>query len=65
MLLLASTLLQVTQQQTKNAKIEKRETFIQQPFMQKGYLRPRKVVTQAQYNQCVREGFENGPGGWG
>ena len=63
-LLLASTLLQVTQQQPKNANIEKRETFIQ-PFMQTGYLRPRKVFTQAQYNQCVRECFENGPGGWG
>ena len=63
-LLLASTLLQVTQQQPKNANIEKRETFIQ-PFMQTGYLRPRKVVIQGQYNQCMRECLDNGPSGWG
>jgi hypothetical protein len=63
-LLLESTLLQVTQQQTMSSKIEKRETFLQ-PFMRTGYLRPKKVVTQAQYNQCVRECLDNRPSGWG
>ncbi len=66
LLLVASCLQQVTYQyeQIAEDKIQKKQIYIK-PLVRAEYLKPKKVVTRAQYNLCMNECIYNAPGGWG